>query len=774
MTSTESILKRLREVEAEKEWLRVQLLSDRKDKGQEKPRRQTIFTRNSSNIGSPTVTRDKVVGWLNTPTKQSSNSPLLDIFTQYERYNLIFDNIYQRLDIKDIIAVSRTCSTLSSFYKNMLPCRWNINRRLARFFNDPKEFRSRLGRAEALISGTFALLFFAQLYWLDSGLDIYVRQGSKADALIRYIGEDKSYMFDYSYGWSDDDQHRTLTKVCSVALFRTSSLSATYTDEVLIFRRIVPPGSPQIRFHLTRTLPLHSILTDCAFSTAHVNIISWNKAYCMFPNVTFMDRRMYFLHNPDEAMGKILSKYSAHGWRTSDWVDYDQAKGCNRPGIQENFRRIGDSSTWIIPLNTYKIRTPTFPDSVLESCTFQIFPDSGPQESRHAVTGLKTFGIGAQIFSCCMLKQVYTFHAPDISWIVFLREKLSRMIMLELLKTGDTDLITKAKQPDFMSSDHKCCPVLRSRPQFQRPDGWECVDHMIPAWLEEWTTARRDRTGSIDLTPHPLTVVRSKKQPRISQTKALESAPPPIPPPRARSMTTSRLPSIAIPAPALSSKSDRFPLSLRSTSVSSTRLPRSSSTSHISPSRPCPTKLPILISPTRCIVSAQSQLTKARSPLPRAPSTSLSLTKKHSAQTPLSSDLTPSRTQLSRSATAISLDEPSASPQDITPPRSPEKQKGDYFSLIHRRPKASVPPPLNLSSMESEPLIPDLLTPPPDVPLSGVPAGHRRNKSPIHFPLHLPWSPFEKKFRNVHSKPGSLSSVSTRSKKLIPGEMNWI
>lgn len=218
MTSTESVLKHPAEVEAKKELLRVQLLSDRKEISQGYPRRRTICTQSSSDNQSPTTTRDKVAGWLSKATEQSSHSPLLDIFTQYERYNLVFDNIYQRLDIKDIIAISRTCTALSSFYKNMLPCRWNINRRLSRFVNDSRAFRSAMGEADALISGTFALLFFAQLYWLDSGLDIYVRQGSKADALIRYIGEDRSYQFDYSYGWSDDDQHRTLTKVSSVLL----------------------------------------------------------------------------------------------------------------------------------------------------------------------------------------------------------------------------------------------------------------------------------------------------------------------------------------------------------------------------------------------------------------------------------------------------------------------------------------------------------------------------------------------------------------------------
>ncbi|KAG9966119.1 hypothetical protein KCU61_g1073, partial [Aureobasidium melanogenum] len=237
----------------------------------------------------------------------------------------------------------------------MLPCQWNINQRLARFVNDPKEFRSRLGQADALISGTFALLFFAQLYWLDSGLDIYVQQGLKADALIRYIGEDKSYKFDHSYSWSDNDQHRTLTKV-------------------LIFSRIIPPGSPQIRFHLTRTSPLHSILTDCAFSTAHVNIITWNKAYY-------------------EAMGQILSKYSAHEWRTSDWADYDQARGCNKPGIRENLRRIGDSSTWIIPLSLYKILQGATTDVASTDCRIcaTTSATSTCEKDRHRPTAIETY-----------------------------------------------------------------------------------------------------------------------------------------------------------------------------------------------------------------------------------------------------------------------------------------------------------------------------------------------------------------------------------------------
>ncbi|CAD0114650.1 unnamed protein product [Aureobasidium uvarum] len=231
MTSTETLLKRLAEVEAEKEVLQSQLSSARKPSDQGELHRQVPDIHDSSKASSTSTTLNKVTGWLDRSTKQSSHSPLLDIFTQYDRHHLVFDNIYQRLDIEDVVAISRTCKRLSSFYKNMLPCRWNINRRLARFVNDPKEFRSRLGQADALISGTFALLFFAQLYWLDSGMDIYVRQGSKADNLIRYIGADKSYRFEHSYGWSDYDQHRTLTKVAADTISSHSNITiAQYLD----------------------------------------------------------------------------------------------------------------------------------------------------------------------------------------------------------------------------------------------------------------------------------------------------------------------------------------------------------------------------------------------------------------------------------------------------------------------------------------------------------------------------------------------------------------
>ncbi|THY62305.1 hypothetical protein D6C99_00962 [Aureobasidium pullulans] len=135
--------------------------------------------------------------------------------------------------------------------------------------------------------------------------------------------------------------------------------------------------------------------------------------------------------------------------------------------------------------------------------------------------------------------------------------------------------------------------------------------------------------------------------------------------------------------------------------------------------------------------------------------------------------------ELEKTATSPQNTKSSRSSQTTTPATSPQKQKGDYFSLIHRRPKASMPPPLNLSPTKLGPLMPDLLTPPPDMPLPDVPSERQPKRSPLHFPSHLPWSPFEKKSRGLPSKSGwisaaSLSSSSTGPEKMIPGEMNWI
>ncbi|KAI5240120.1 hypothetical protein E4T43_06247 [Aureobasidium subglaciale] len=584
MTTT-SILTRLGEVEAEEQYAQTALSSARKDRISGQPRRQTVFIHNPPDVSRPKTVYDKVNKWLDRPAQTAPGSPLLDFFLKHERHHVILDNIYQRLNIKDVLAVSRTCTALSSFYNNMLPCHWNINRRLARFVNDPKEFRSQLGQADALISGTFALLFFAQLYWLDSGLDIYVRQGPKADALIEYIASNKSYELDFSYGWADDDQYRTLTKV-------------------LIFQRVAPPKSPQIRFHLTISSPLHSILTDCAWSTAHVNVIAWNKAYCVFPHLTFIDRKMYFLQDPVESLTQILEDYSANGWQTSDWIDHDQLEGSKKPGVREGSRRLGDSSTWIIPLNLHEIRAPETSNSVLESCVFQIYPGPRSRDTSHAgpeSERLKIFSISAPVSSI----------------------------------------------------------------------------------------------------PQPLSISQSQEQIRSSQVKIGSISPPPIPPRRARGMTTSRLSSR--PMSPLDSVCEVLPLSIRSSTTAPKVPPPAISSDRRNTSEAISTKSSSFSRPGRRVVSDQAHS---------------SVRHKRSGMTVISGDMATVVSTLQSGEITRTVATSTSTQADDT--AGSWSQEVENLSLKIRRPKARMPPPLILSTAIPGPLVPDLLTPPPDTPLPTI------------------------------------------------------
>ncbi|KAG2163512.1 hypothetical protein JADG_003251 [Aureobasidium aubasidani] len=191
------------------------------------------------------------------------------------------------------------------------------------------------------------------------------------------------------------------------------------------------------------------------------------------------------------------------------------------------------------------------------------------------------------------------------------------------------------------------------------------------------------------------------------------------------------------------------------------------------------TKLPALKPSPRRVVSAQIQSSKSESMLSHKKSASTLSFNTRPSHIPAPGNVPPTLHPLYRTATSPQNTNSSRSSQTTTPATSPQKQKGDYFSLIHRRPKAPMPPPLILSPTKLGPLMPDLLTPPPDMPLPDVPSERQPKRSPLHFPSHLPWSPFEKKSRGLPSKSGwisaaSLSSSSTGPEKMIPGEMNWI
>ena len=89
------------------------------------------------------------------------------------RYYPIFINICQHLAIGDIVAISRTCDSLSTVYKQLLPILWNVNRSLKRYVEDPQAFRSQLAVNDAVIAGSFVLQFLDRTHYPGSTLNLF-------------------------------------------------------------------------------------------------------------------------------------------------------------------------------------------------------------------------------------------------------------------------------------------------------------------------------------------------------------------------------------------------------------------------------------------------------------------------------------------------------------------------------------------------------------------------------------------------------------------------
>jgi hypothetical protein len=118
------------------------------------------------------------------PTADASmpKTNLVDILSLYP----ICDRFLTELDISDILSVRLLSRRLLPNITSYCQKRWDINRRLRRFVENPKEFRTELGNANAFISGSFAIQFFDNVLWEKSDLDIYLRDDGKGTKALTH------------------------------------------------------------------------------------------------------------------------------------------------------------------------------------------------------------------------------------------------------------------------------------------------------------------------------------------------------------------------------------------------------------------------------------------------------------------------------------------------------------------------------------------------------------------------------------------------------------
>ncbi|KAI5273753.1 hypothetical protein E4T47_03033 [Aureobasidium subglaciale] len=244
-----------------------------------------------------------------------------------DRVPVVFDALTACLSIRDIVALTRTCHALNPLYQKLVKQdAWDIDKRLKKFVKDPRGFRKRLAELDGIISGGFALQFIDRVEWEGSDLDVCVQVGEKADAFCRYMEEVEGYDF---------------------ASRKVGKYAWTHVDLVNQYDKEVNGELVRLEIIQCHGHPVHSTLST--YTTALVNVITGNHAYCIFPNATFIKRQTYPTRVPDYFNGVVLAqKYQDRGWR------FIQRLPKTKRVTEElalGRRRIGDKHTWKIALS---------------------------------------------------------------------------------------------------------------------------------------------------------------------------------------------------------------------------------------------------------------------------------------------------------------------------------------------------------------------------------------------------------------------------------------
>ncbi|KAF2662071.1 hypothetical protein K491DRAFT_710482 [Lophiostoma macrostomum CBS 122681] len=274
---------------------------------------------------------------------------ILDLITDSEAYYPIYSRIAENLEVSDILAFSGTCKRFSQYYRDLTATQWNINTTLQPFFSNPTEFRSLQGETGTLISRTVSLRFFHRSTipgWHN--LALYVQTGETCTAMVNYIEqqgytkvEDKSHSNKYIYV-RPSDRYRKRTEV-----------SLHFSDEV----------------------PLVKILRR-TYHTARANVISWNKAYCLFPISTVLKREYYPMTSLNTSahtnFTRSFQQIATLGFKARSVLwDYSHAM-TNEMAALQGERSLADRHSWVINLDTTGIKHPGVPDHLLDQASFSL------------------------------------------------------------------------------------------------------------------------------------------------------------------------------------------------------------------------------------------------------------------------------------------------------------------------------------------------------------------------------------------------------------------
>ncbi|KAH9948728.1 hypothetical protein B0H21DRAFT_210856 [Amylocystis lapponica] len=287
-------------------------------------------------------------------TAESSQTFLQDLLTN----DLICDIIFSCSSPAALVRFSRTCRTALAAVKAYVVHAFSINRHLSRFFDDVPAFRTLQARTSTLISGSSAVQFFDRSYYPESDLDLYVHMRWR-----RELGE---WFIEHGYRFvanTKQDESFDVAVADPKILKRDNLYTMRGVATVFTFEKPMqgaPESALKVQLIIASHTPMEIIL--CFHSTCVMNIISYEKAYALYPRATFEGRRALVCATDGPRQEPAIEKYGTRGWEMVRELPEVERNAHNRD-FRFGPRWISDSESWVIALDMAGVVPPPPPNA---------------------------------------------------------------------------------------------------------------------------------------------------------------------------------------------------------------------------------------------------------------------------------------------------------------------------------------------------------------------------------------------------------------------------
>ena len=290
--------------------------------------------------------------------------------------------------------MAKVCRVTRDTTKHYQKAAFNINTSLFPFF-DAIAFRILQARTQTLIGGNFVSDFLERSRPQHGNLNLL--------AFPAHCEEVGRWLLNNGYCFISVEAGSSFDSAISRAMSNTED--SLVIREVLVFHK-TGPNTPSLTVSIlvAVTNPLEIVFNSCASkhyadrslirksdrplpSACFFNVISWRRAYCVFPRATLHDRRVLLVDTQDGPLDLSLSPEIAthmqkNGLAVQDTLDPPEYL---YPRTSSSFplgsRFMMDSSSLSIELDVTDIaptsrNTSSFPaDDVISACGFRLRSD---------------------------------------------------------------------------------------------------------------------------------------------------------------------------------------------------------------------------------------------------------------------------------------------------------------------------------------------------------------------------------------------------------------